>query len=220
MEKKKERRSGSERLLQLSGFPTARGYNKTNKRTGDQRRKGLVDDAALSDGGIHKLQQICLWVMQIKVGSLASIHDRSTTDSNKDIRLVKLCKVDSILETLVGWFYPSLVVHHIVDSVGLKGSNHGLHDGKLGDIGIRHDQDFLCFHVHQILTHFTGDAFTETHGRRSHFKGILVILVIDRLLAVVMTAFPGMVVMFAAVAAGSGLLVLESTRVRVSRASA
>lgn len=177
-----------------------------------------MDDAALSDRSIHKLQQIRLWVVQVKVGGLASIHDRSTTDGDKDIRLVSLCKIDSILETLVGWFYASLVVHNVVDSVGLKRSDHGLHDGKFGDIGVRHDQDFFGIHVHQILTHFTGDAFTETHGRRGHLKGVLVVLVIGGRVVVVVTAFLSMVVMFAGVA-GGGLLVLESTRVRVSRAS-
>lgn len=123
---------------------------------------------------------------------------------------------NSVHKTLVCRLSTGLVVDHKGDIVGLQGLDDNLHDGQLGNVRVCHDEDLLGLHVDQVLAHLAGDTFSESHGRRGHLKGVLVLGVV---VAVVGTVLSVVVVLARGV--GCRVVALEdATGLGVGRAGA
>lgn len=169
------------------------------KLTGNERRQVLVNDAALADRSVDKLEQVGIGVVGIQIRSLAGVYDRSTSNGHKDVGLVELGELDRFLETLVGGLGAGAVVDNKGHVASLEGLDHGLHHGQLGNVGVGHDQDFLGLHVGQIHADLASDTLAKAHSGRGHLEGVLMLHVWHGTLLGVMV-----VVLVVAVSVGMG----------------
>lgn len=159
---------------------------------GDEGLQGLVDGAAVAEGRVYKVQEVGVRVRGVQVNQFGCVDDRATSHCQERIRVEGLGPVygladagcaESVLvfaEEEMGqglrailWLDPCLVEDFKVDALVGQCLSNLFHSRQFVDSLVSNDTDPLGAHVLEVHADFARYARSESDGRGSHLKGIL-----------------------------------------------
>ena len=147
---------------------------------GDEGGEFLVDWLALAEWSVDEVEEVGRGVVGVKVHELGGVDDASSSNGQKCIGLICLCKVNCVPNTariselssnpvsvdlrIIFRLYQCSLENGKVDGFPVEGFRNLLHSVQLGNILVRHDADSLSAHVPKIHSHFFGASRSKPYA--------------------------------------------------------